>query len=490
MLLNIIEDKKVNDVVSGRLLVVDDEIDAIIPVCDILSMYGYKVAGFTSGKDALDVLKAEPFDLLLTDLIMPEMDGITLLREALGIDPSLVGIIITGQGTIQTAVEAMKVGAFDYMLKPLDIGMLRQILSRALSVKRLREAESKYRSIFENSIGGIYQTTGEGKCITANLSLARILRYKYPDDLIKNITDMGQLYVNPGRRMDFIHLIQGTDVISGFESQVYCRDGEKIWISESAVAVRDANGRFLYYEGFVEDITERKRAEEELKSSREQLRYLSAYLHSAIESERRYIAREIHDELGQMLTALKMDLRWMNSRTAGDRKSVLVKIKSMSELVDTAVRTVHKIATELRPGLLDDLGLTAAIEWQAGEFQKRTGMKCELSLNLKDTLLSQDISTAVYRILQEALTNIVRHAQATYVKIVLKEETDRIVLEIADDGKGITQEQITHPKSFGITGIRERVYLLGGDVNITGIPYRGTSLTAKIPLRKTGTEYD
>lgn len=235
-----------------------------------------------------------------------------------------------------------------------------------------------------------------------------------------------------------------------------------------------------------EDITERKYAEAQLRSSREQLRYLSAYLHSAIEKERMYIARDIHDELGQLLTALKMDLFWIKRKIPKrHQKFFLEKIDSMLDLIDSAVRTVQNISAELRPGLLDDLGLPATIEWQTSEFKKKTGIRCELNINLPDDfVLDQNVSTAIYRIYQEALTNIVRHANATFIKISLKKEAENIVLEVMDNGRGITMDEISSAKSYGLTGIRERAYLLGGDVKIFGSSGKGTTLTVKIPLRQ------
>jgi len=148
------------------------------------------------------------------------------------------------------------------------------------------------------------------------------------------------------------------------------------------------------------------------------------------------------------------------------------------------VKTVQRISAELRPGLLDDLGLAAAIEWQLGEFQKRTGIKCELTLDPDDVILSQDASTAIYRILQEALTNIVRHAHATLVRVCLREAIDTIELEVADNGKGIIDEELSSPQSFGLTGIRERVHLLQGRVRIVGINGNGTTINVNIPLNK------
>ncbi|MEW6585031.1 MAG: sensor histidine kinase [Nitrospirota bacterium] len=240
-------------------------------------------------------------------------------------------------------------------------------------------------------------------------------------------------------------------------------------------------------ESISREIAERNQAEEELKSSREQLRYLSAHLQSAIEEERMYISRDIHDEMGQLLTALKMDLFWLNRKIQKNlpKKSLLMKIESMSELIDEAVKAVQKKSADLRPGLLDDLGLTAAIEWQASEFSKRTGFECKLNLDFsEDIIMNQDVATAIYRIFQEALTNVARHANAFRLKISLRQEGDRVALEVSDNGKGITEDQIRNAKSYGLTGIRERVHLLRGDVTIEGIPGKGTTIKVSIPLEK------
>jgi signal transduction histidine kinase len=243
-----------------------------------------------------------------------------------------------------------------------------------------------------------------------------------------------------------------------------------------------ASGKLLYYEGIIEDITMRKKAEEELRTSREQLRNLSAYLQSAREKERMYIAREIHDELGQTLTALKMDVFWLHKKLSIDQQIMLEKTNSMSALIDSAVETVRRISRELRPGLLDDLGLTAAIEWQVGEFQQRTGIRCELARKPEEIIVEQDISTAVYRIFQETLTNIARHSDATMVKIFLEMKPREILLQIKDNGRGVSQEKIESTTSFGLIGMRERVRILQGELKISGVKGRGSLVEVTIPF--------
>jgi signal transduction histidine kinase len=234
----------------------------------------------------------------------------------------------------------------------------------------------------------------------------------------------------------------------------------------------------------ISDITDRKHAEEQLQASREQLRSLSAHLESVREEERKHMAREIHDELGQILTALKIDLSSLTVGSTEEQQLLLEKIKSMNELIDMAIETVKRISAELRPPLLDDLGVAVALEWQAGEFEKRTQIKCEFSSKPKDIVLDPDRSTAILRIYQEALTNVARHSNATRVKAVLVKETDKIMLTIKDDGKGIEKRQITDPKAFGLIGMKERVHLWGGQVRVSGAPGKGTSVTVSIPLTK------
>ena len=235
-----------------------------------------------------------------------------------------------------------------------------------------------------------------------------------------------------------------------------------------------------------QEISERTRAEAELKRSREQLRDLASHLQFIREEERTQIAREIHDELGQALTALKMDVHWLNHKLPKDQDLLTGKIKSMSRLIDTTVQSVRRISSELRPKLLDDLGLSAAIEWQANEFMDRAGIKCEISSEPEDIILDQARSTAFFRIFQETLTNIARHAQATRVEVFLQEFSEAVELVVRDNGQGIMESQIANAKSLGIIGMRERVYSLGGDLKITGVPNQGTTVAVRIPLGAAG----
>lgn len=248
----------------------------------------------------------------------------------------------------------------------------------------------------------------------------------------------------------------------------------------------DEVGNVVQVIGVCFDVTGQKNVENELLSSQRQLRALSAHLESVREEERKYIARELHDELGQTLTALKIDLtklgeRIPNLQNESVRGQILGRVPIMIEIVDTAMETTRKIVAQLRPAVLDELGLAEAVEWQTNEFQKLTGIKCEIVINLSNKHLPQNLKTAMFRILQECLTNITRHAAATKVKVELNDEADILFLQIQDNGRGIGKEKIRNTKSFGISGMRERAFLLGGTFEITRPQNGGTQVTVKIP---------
>ncbi len=228
------------------------------------------------------------------------------------------------------------------------------------------------------------------------------------------------------------------------------------------------------------EIAERTRADAGLRESRKELRDLASHLQSVREQERTQIAREIHDELGQALTALKMDVHWISQRVTAE--SVLAeKTRSMSAMIDTTVHAVRRISSELRPKLLDDLGLSAAIEWQAREFEQRSGVDCDVRSEPDDIVLDPATSTALFRVFQETLTNVARHAGARRIDVLLRKDAGGVELVVVDDGAGITPEQASNARSLGIVGMRERVYSLGGTFEIGGQPGLGTTVRVTIP---------
>ncbi len=220
-----------------------------------------------------------------------------------------------------------------------------------------------------------------------------------------------------------------------------------------------------------------------LRRSEESLRALAAHLQSVREEERTRIAREVHDELGQALTGLKMDLAWLAKRWPKLPKDLAGKISGMFGLIDATIKSVRRISSGLRPQVLDDVGLVGALKWQAREFQARTGIRCKSELPAEDILLDPEHATALFRIFQEVLTNVGRHAKATRVDIELRPDTDQLVLRVHDNGRGIADADARGQKSLGLLGMRERAQLFGGGVEIKGVRGRGTTVTVSMPLR-------
>ena len=284
------------------------------------------------------------------------------------------------------------------------------------------------------------------------------------------------------------------------EHRIIRPDGSVRWVYNRAHPYFDRNGKLSRYVGITQDITERKQAEEALKKyrteleervkertreladSRRQLRGLYSHLQSLREEERTNIAREIHDDFGQTLTALKMDLSLIARKLRDDKEGLKERLNASVSQVDKTIQSVKRVCTELRPGILDHLGLAAAIEWQAGEFQKRTGIKCEVEFDPENVEVNPDLTTPLFRIFQESLTNILKHANATEAKGSLRLTNSSIILEITDNGMGITEEDLSKPNSFGLLGMRERVYPWGGKVTVRGIKNKGTTVEVIIPV--------
>ncbi len=228
-------------------------------------------------------------------------------------------------------------------------------------------------------------------------------------------------------------------------------------------------------------LSDRKHAEEGLKLSHQRLRELTTRLHTVREQERAAISREMHDELGQVLTGLKIEISLLGRQIQPTQPELLPRITDMAELVDSSMRTIRDLATELRPSVLDTLGLAAAIEWQAEAFQNRTGIQCQVTAQVANANLGDDLATAVFRIFQESLTNVARHSEATEVNVTLEQEKGWLSMKIRDNGIGIFESDLNKSKTLGILGMRERALPLGGSVSISNSPAGGTIVSLKFP---------
>gem|GEM_PF-3358596 len=358
--------------------------------------------------------------------------------------------------------------------------LIGEAIFRFATEEALKLSEEHYRSLIESSSDCIYQLTLDGDYLSMNSKMSAFLGN--PDSSVfigKEFVE--QVAGNNEAVLMAISMASGGDITSvRYKSSI--RRGRDIWWDAVLSPVKNIEGKIVSILGISRDITERMQAEDELRNSHAELRRLSAHLQSITEEERTRIAREVHDELGQVLTALKIDTAWLAKRLPPENRELVDKSSMMMKLIDNVIQSVKRICTELRPTLLDHLGISAAIEWQAEEFRKRTGLKCEL--NLYSTSATKQVSTVLFRVLQETFTNITRHAEATKVRVLLKEDDGLIIFKITDNGKGITREHLRKPQSFGLLGMRERVHSIGGRLSIRGLRGGGTSVKVTVPSCK------
>ncbi|RZI42377.1 response regulator [Herbaspirillum sp. HC18] len=235
---------------------------------------------------------------------------------------------------------------------------------------------------------------------------------------------------------------------------------------------------------------ERRQADRELEESRRRLEELSAFLQQVREEERTRIARELHDELGQALTALKIDLNWLDEKLPAREQKISDKLASMKALLNRTVDAIRRISEDLRPGMLDDLGLAAAIEHHVSKFAEQTGIACDLSMNRDHFDLDGQVATTLFRMLQESLTNVARHAGASQVTVRLQELENEMLLIVKDNGRGLPEPAAGRKKTYGLLGMHERAKLLGGTLDISSSPGGGTRIEASIPLRRASQEHD
>lgn len=290
------------------------------------------------------------------------------------------------------------------------------------------------------------------------------------------------MFVNPADREKFASEVKSHGYLRNREVIARKKEGERITISISANLLESSGEPMLL--NVARDMTEHLRDQANLQYSLEQLRALGARLLEVREEERTRVAREIHDQLGQDLTAIKMELQFLLRELPVGEKDSLKRSFSILKLVDESIETVRRIATELRPGILDELGLVAAVEWAGEEFEARTGTACMMDLPEGDFAVEAESATALFRIFQETLTNVARHAEATEVFVRVARQAGHLILEVRDNGKGIPPHKLLPGESLGILGMRERAMLLGGVVDITGSPGNGTMVRVQIPESK------
>lgn len=336
-------------------------------------------------------------------------------------------------------------------------------------------------ALFDRAPVAIWATARRHRIVFANPACARLFGVA---DVAQLLGRSASLLLQPASRPPFRSAVRratrGKPQV--IRAAIERADGARRSVEVSIVALPDHGTGAAQM--VITDVTEHESEAAALQRSRRELRQLSASLVQAREDERQSIARELHDELGQRLTALKLELIGMARHAGGAASGSSGRgVEAMLQMLDDTVASVRRIASDLRPLMLDDLGLTAAAEWLAHNFTNRTGIPCELVLRGEDLDLPDPFATAVFRVLQESLTNVARHAQATQVEATIEREEDDVVLTVQDNGRGFTLEDPRKPGSFGLVGLRERAYLLGGDVKIDSALGRGTTVEMRIPVR-------
>ena len=369
--------------------------------------------------------------------------------------------------------------------KKITLSVIKDITARKYSELELRESEYKFKMLFNSANDAVFVTQlSEEKTYGDFIEVNEIAckRLGYSKEEFLNLSPSA--IVSPQCINDFNINMERLLIDGHTIYDIVHRAKDK-----KLIPVEINSHLFLFKDkltvlSIARDITERKLAEEKLKRSSKLLRELATHLQSVREEERTTIAREIHDELGQVLTVLKIQISLLINKLNENQEPLREKFTSLTNLIDKSVESVQKISSKLRPGILDELGLIATIEWQTEEFEKLTGIKCSLTLPKEEIALDVQRSTAVFRIFQEALTNIARHANANKVNISLLTNLSNLSLEIKDNGNGITQEQIKDFRSLGIHGMEERAMIFGGEVYIDGIAGKGTTLKVEIPIEK------
>ena len=483
-----------------NLLIVDDSKLNLTILETIIKNLKVNLIQALSGSEALEKTRGMDLALAIVDVQMPVMNGyeLALKMNEERSDDKVPIIFLTANFVDKLQVfEGYNTGAVDYIFKPIESHILickinifldlfnqkQAIIQNAAQLKEsaeelnrlnaaLKKSEAKYKSYIDNAPDGVFVSDENGKYLEVNEAACRITGYSKDEILKMSITE-----ILPEETLEesLVHLqALLKDGSSKADFLFKHKNGTNRWWTLESVKL--AKTRYL---GFAKDITERKITEEKLKSALEQLHQLSKYTEQVRENERIAISRELHDDLGQALTAVKIDLGIIK-QTITD-KAIVFKMNNVFNLVGETIKTVQRITSQLRPPVIDDLGIVAAIDWYTKEFAQRNNIKVFLEMD-SELNIPPDVSLIIFRIMQESLTNISRHSKANRADIVLKRTINSVSLKISDNGIGIAEKEIKSMKSFGLMGMMERATSLGGTFDICSENKKGTVIKLFLPL--------
>jgi len=480
------------------------------------------------------IIDLNPAAAHITGATLESLRGRTLAEFPKLLEPPILGRCLDAMhargpkdlGEISYGNELIRQGTYSVQVFPLSgnfVGVaFENVTERKLAEQALRENDERFRLLIEGvKEYAIFRLDLLGHVVSWNAGAERLKGYRAEEIIGQHFSVLypreDVMSGKPERKL--VEAAQrGQSEDEGWRVR---KDGSRFWANVVITALRDPEGNLHGFAKLTRDmterrekeetltkakellelgveqrtavltrvnqqlraeITERERVEEQLQISLDQLRALAGRLRSVREEERTSIAREIHDELGQACTAIKMDLALIGRKTTKTQSQLRAKVDSATQVVDNMIATLRKIASELRPRVLDDLGLTAALEWQAQEFQSRTGIHCRVILSQEPIALDSERSTAIFRIFQESLTNVARHAHATRVEARMEKEADQLIFQVHDNGKGFDPEEAKARMSLGLVGMQERALLLNGELKVEGVAGAGTTIALRIAL--------
>jgi two-component system sensor histidine kinase UhpB len=468
-----------------KLLFLEDNPDDAVLIERLLRKAGlqFNAVVASNEQEFLTALKQNGYHAVLADNALPQYSSMEALELIRATNPHVAFVLVTGTVSEEFAVRIIQQGADDYILKT-NLTRLPAALTNAIEKKRSQREKEMERDLSDsiiNSLPGVFYLCNIlGQFIRWNHNLESVSGYTAEEVIRMKPVD----FFEPELKQAVMTWIQTVFSKGHAETEaiVLTRKGKKIPYLFTGTTILYAGQTCLM--GIGVDISSSKESERELKQLNQQLRNLSDHLHKIREEEQSRIAREIHDELGQQITGLKMEVNqaMKDIDAQVQPEKIQARLSEMKTLLDETVKSIRKIASELRPSILDDLGLMPALDWQSKEFERRFSIPVEFLSNADTGLTDANTNIAIFRMYQESLTNIARHAAATKVVCQFLVLPGELVLRITDDGKGFDMQEAMKKKSLGLLGMKERAYMIGATVQIHSEPGKGTTIVIKVPV--------